>query len=359
MVIFHIEAKKVRCGLQPDVTNFIKLLGPDSLYLFFVLSSFLLTYLLLVEAKTSGDISVKNFYVRRALKIWPLYLLIIGIVFFVVPIISPMLFHPAETAYIAKALPTYPTSFIMFLCMVPNLAHLILPQVICGVQCWSLGIEEQFYLFWPVLVKSLRKRPILMCTVFGAGLFITYFGVSFCRDIFSGSSSQADDALKILAMFGTDLVMNLRYMLIGAIAAVAFFLKKDLVARFLYTPFARVAILTLLVTCISGMRMPYPNLVCGMVFGLLVLTLTDENLKLLKSPLLVYLGTISYGLYMYHLLAINLVIGQAVKVSPEYVNIALYTAALPLTIVMSVVSYELFEKQFLRLKDKFSTVKSS
>src|SRR5581483_122872 len=128
--------------------------------LFFVLSGFLITRILL-DAKESGD-SLKNFYARRCLRIWPLYYGLMLFLFVIVPRIRPsesgMIFAPHSSPWWA-----FPLFLQTFLLHSPSEATGPL-----GVT-WSLAVEEQFYLIWPWIIRycspqRLQRLAILvMC----------------------------------------------------------------------------------------------------------------------------------------------------------------------------------------------------
>ena len=73
VIVYHLERLKMRYGLpNRAVKSVIETLGPLGVVLFFVLSGFLITYLLLVEVRGTGTVNVRDFYLRRILRIWPL-----------------------------------------------------------------------------------------------------------------------------------------------------------------------------------------------------------------------------------------------------------------------------------------------
>lgn len=117
---------------------------------FFVISGFLITYLLLKECAQTGSLSVRNFYARRALRILPVYLVYLAVVF-VLQMFTPL--RQFGSAWAANL--TFTTNF----------AHLVWPTG----HLWSLAVEEQFYLLWPILlsVAGLQKtrRIILLLLV--------------------------------------------------------------------------------------------------------------------------------------------------------------------------------------------------
>src|SRR5687767_5472241 len=131
-------------GFSPVVTEFLltaKEAGAFGLDLFFALSAYLITELLLREHATRGTFSVSAFYVRRALRIWPLYFVFLALTVFVIPTIIP-----AE-----RFGPIYIVSFALFVgnwvCATNGLPFSVASPL------WSISIEEQFYIGWPLLLR--------------------------------------------------------------------------------------------------------------------------------------------------------------------------------------------------------------
>jgi peptidoglycan/LPS O-acetylase OafA/YrhL len=116
--------------------------GAAGVDLFFALSAFLITSLLLKERQETGEISLKYFYLRRILRIWPLYFLVIAL--------GIVLSHTVAN----QNLPWY--YIAGYLLFVGNWVHAVFgrPESI-AFPLWTVSIEEQFYLFWPLIVKVL------------------------------------------------------------------------------------------------------------------------------------------------------------------------------------------------------------
>ena len=91
VIVHHVELTKAFLGL-PNIAGVraIPVIGPLGVVLFFVLSGFLITYLLLVEERTAGRISIRRFYTRRILRIWPLYYVVVSAGLFLLPHISAL-----------------------------------------------------------------------------------------------------------------------------------------------------------------------------------------------------------------------------------------------------------------------------
>ncbi|MBK8094069.1 MAG: acyltransferase [Verrucomicrobiaceae bacterium] len=123
--------------------------------MFFVLSGFLITYLLLEEETKTGTISVRHFYVRRILRTWPLYFLVVALALFVWPVFFPIIAgeHTSAIRHSIAGLACYAL-------LLPNLAAIFLHPLPFAGQTWSIGVEEQFYLVWPVLMKVFQTQNL-------------------------------------------------------------------------------------------------------------------------------------------------------------------------------------------------------
>src|SRR5687768_571572 len=141
VIVAHVEAFKKFAQL-PNIgdAKVIRHLGPQGVKIFFVLSGFLITYLLLSEMKVKGQIAVKKFYVRRILRIWPLYFLIAILGLFLLPqVFSPDYFPQ-------KVYPHFAVKAILIFLMLPNVVYLVFGHIFSLGILWSIGTEEQFYL---------------------------------------------------------------------------------------------------------------------------------------------------------------------------------------------------------------------
>ena len=123
----------------------------DGVTLFFVISGFLITYLLMQELSKTKTIDIPKFYVRRILRIWPIYYLYIFVVIGV-------LFWVGNESDILNYTLLY---YVFFAANIPFLSAAGIALI---VHYWSIGVEEQFYLFWPWLVK-LSKNKIVIITL--------------------------------------------------------------------------------------------------------------------------------------------------------------------------------------------------
>jgi peptidoglycan/LPS O-acetylase OafA/YrhL len=136
--------------------------GHLSVSFFFVLSGFLITYLMLEEQETTGKFNVKNFYIRRIFRIWPLYYCVLIFSYFIYPFIKTKLGYVDQNPYSLIHQLLFLANFDNIRIHVNDLVG-VAPMMI-GIN-WSVSIEEQFYLGWPLLFKIAKARHFwIVCT---------------------------------------------------------------------------------------------------------------------------------------------------------------------------------------------------
>lgn len=311
--------------------------GYAAVAVFFVLSSYLITELLLREHDRSAKIDVPAFYARRALRIWPLYFLFLILMLIVEPRLGMPGIPAADVPWYLAFLGNWQ---IVWNGQIPRSAAQIL---------WTVAIEEQFYLVWPLLIAFISpKRLGWMCAallVFGQlTRFILVASGSPYHAIHFHTCVQFDSiawggllAVAIRHGWLRHWPLSLRRGMFigGAILAVA---TQRLLAE--DKPFA------------AWPMAAYP------LFALAALLVVagamrshEHEPSWLTHPWLVRLGKISYGLYIWHLLAIVLTYKFG-WCRPQSVWTSLY--ALPLTIGLAEVSYHWIERPFLRWKEQFA-----
>lgn len=145
--LHHTEIVRQIFGL-PHLANLpsVAAMGKTGVILFFVISGFLITHLLLQEKQQAKTIAVGNFYLRRILRIWPLYFLIIGIALLIAPQTALLQLPNFETALNSQ---TIRPILLLFIFILPNMVYVHYGIVPYAAQTWSIGTEEQFYLLWP------------------------------------------------------------------------------------------------------------------------------------------------------------------------------------------------------------------
>jgi len=319
--------------------------GAFGVDLFFALSAYLITTLLIREEKDRGTIDVRAFYVRRILRIWPLYFFFIAV--------AALVPYWDKTQHLSWH---YIAGYLL---LAGNWVYVWrgLPHSIAN-PLWSVSIEEQFYLLWPVALRRLSRRQVVFAAVcllalanlariwvvsrHGLGASIEYNTFARIDAIALGILAAyvlGDDApaLRLIARIGLATGSLLAWLLVAAFV--------DLNAQTEVAP-------------MMGTLIGRPVVALGAA-GLLLATMgaPAAGAQFLKNPVLTYLGRISYGLYVYHgaglLLATHLVRINTVK---GYAFFAL--AGFAFTVLFSAISYRWLEKPFLRMKERFAVVRS-
>lgn len=362
VVFHHCEQYKYWEGL-PNIWGvegvlgvFLDSIGNKAVSIFFVLSGFLITYLLLAEIQRTKTVSLKKFYVRRTLRIWPVYYLVLIVAFFILPFITNI----GDWNTLLEE--NYMTALGIYLVIFPNLLRATSVQVVGANQAWSVGVEEQFYLLWPLLVKLFHKVFVPFLLIF----IVLKMGVQWASGV--GADAMAGSTLgTALDKFHTvwDL-FRIEQMSVGALGAWYLFEQRDDVLKWIYAPVTQYVALALFA---SFFLVEYHflgiTLIEAFVFLVLIMNVsTNEKFFLkLKSTKYDKLGDMSYGIYMYHTICITLTITLLQKLGLEenvpVFNVLLYTVAYGATLILSYLSYEYFEKYFLKFKEKFMVVKSA
>lgn len=300
---------------------------------FFVLSSYLITTILLEYRGSPGFF--RNFYARRSLRIWPIYFLALF-----AGVAANSLFHVGGSL---EALPYYLT-------YTQNVQYYWggrLPDFIHGYDhTWSLALEEQYYLIWPIAVYLLGRRTLIALSLLALGVSVAWRASGLNSSVLGARCDGfALGGLLALLLAGRDLDQESRARWgrgFGALLAVN--------------------MIPLAWMMREGYDRDLPVLLFSIAFfavvGLLVIRSGDAWLAPMRSPVLIYVGAISYGLYLYHnpvhyAVEIGLrKLGIRLPLTPGY---PAWRAALEvaLSFGVAVTSWHLIEKPILRLKKRF------
>ena len=324
LVIFHNETVKYPF-LHLDRIFANGWMGVD---LFFVLSGLLITGILLETKPSAGYF--RNFYARRCLRIWPLYYASLFFMFVIIPWLSPA---QGKTVF-ERGSPwwAFPLYLQNFLIPIPENATGLL-----GVT-WSLAIEEQFYLVWPLIVRfssTLLLRWIavaVVCLSPVLRLFLAAAGVDIYANTFSRLDGLMAGALLAILIRSTDFVPSR-------------FLGKAWLALCIATPLA-------FLTEAADARWIVFSMSAVASASLVYLALFSSHTWLqraLRNRFLVYTGTISYGLYLLHKIPFNLGTALHLNQYPVLAAPILLAAAYG----VAALSWNLLEKPFLNLKRFF------
>lgn len=302
--------------------------------MFFSLSGFLITYLLLKEKRSSGSIHIKNFYMRRVLRIFPLYYLYLGLILMLLSFFGTGI---------------YWESVLFYVFMLGNVPFLLGTPIDYLGHFWSLGVEEQFYLFWPFLVKKL-KNPLKWVLILLLFLIVLKLGVRVYDVLYHQSN---------MSFFYTVLHVNrFQCMMIGALGAILI-IRDHPVLRFLRNRVVEVICWGIIVLAACNQfhiaSVLDNEFIALVTLVLIIQQISDKRIWIsLDKRIFNWLGDISYGLYIFHPLVI-LLASKCFRFSGESTvleYILCYGVIFAGTIGISYVSYITFERFFLRIKER-------
>ena len=349
---------------SPFFSYFIKTVGKNGVYLFFVLSGFLITYLLLKEKEKYQTILFKKFFLRRIFRIWPLYYLIVIIGFILIPFLTHSfdLFEniPYYSNLISNLNNYSAESFLLYLFFMPNVAlyyyHFYLPGCF---QAWSVGVEEQFYILWPILILIFARKIIIWVFLLLFTSFV-FCQIYYQYILYTDFSNNLSFVNWIMQRFHLVMrIIPIEFMTIGAIGGFFYIYYKDKITNFSKSKFVYLGIvfLVFIFMFFSLFLIYFQNIILGFLFLFLILiTISEDNTIVFRNKQMSYLGKISYGIYMYHPFVMFLVFPFANSYFNDssitlYYNLFVYVFVFSLTILLSHFSYKHFESVFIKIKD--------
>ena len=351
VVMHHSETIKRKNGIENYEWLGLFRNGGNAVTFFFVLSGFLITYLLLKENGITGNIKIKTFYFKRIRRIWPLYFLLVFIGTIGLPFAFSVLNVNYEMPYKLEQ------TWAFFLFFLPGLVTFFFGHHILE-PLWSIGVEEVFYLIWAPLFKINKNKilPLLLSVIILKSLF-TFLGIFVIHnELFN----------YIVSTF------KFESMAIGGLGAYFVYARIQSTNHLLIfkIPIQIVLFLTLIVylTFHSNIDNTYWNaifkspILSSFVIDILFLyvivciSTVENSIIKLRNKTLSFLGEISYGIYMYHMLVIFATIlflkNYLIEMNSPWNQVVFYSVITFFTITISALSKYLFENYFLNFKKK-------
>lgn len=321
---------------KENFLHFFSKAGGIGVSFFFVLSGFLITYILILDKLNNERILLKKFFKRRILRIWPLYYAMVLFAFCTPFIIKFLHLSSSSEGYEPHwffTITFLENYVIMYKESFPNVSPLRV--------MWSLCIEEHFYIIWGLIFYFISLRNIPKLIIFS---IITSFIFKIIYGIYNIST--------------LDILTNIDMFAFGAIPAYLFVFYKEFISKIEQIPAIykySFALFVLLIIVLASNNLLFSetilnSVIFGMLFSVLILfTLGERNaFKISDQSILTWLGKYTYGLYLFHTICINFFD----KIANNY-NLSWYIIILMsfvTTVFLSFLSYHLFEKQFLKLK---------
>jgi peptidoglycan/LPS O-acetylase OafA/YrhL len=358
VIIGHCQAILFKINIRV-YSPYSDKLGSFGVDFFFVLSGFLISYLLIREIEETETVKVRNFYFRRFLRIWPLY--------FAVGITS-ILCGTFFSHYFGGWL-GYPSTEQSWGQMLENLWYLgtfsINFQTLWKIgnqfqvgHFWSLAVEEQFYLIWAPVFLLFRKRLLLIILIFIAvGLLLNL---------------PPNTWYPQFSYFQYNFTAN-RFLQFGTGALFAWLLHRGFLTPQYSLPkiqsyLLQLAVLTPMMMFLMGNhyydefhKEGYEQIANTLIsVSIIAVAIAHYSILHFEFSWLKYLGKISFGIYVFHIFAVRVVahvLGQYghtpwIERNPMFHFLFPFWATL-FAILLSALSYEYLEKPFLKLKSKF------
>jgi peptidoglycan/LPS O-acetylase OafA/YrhL len=321
-----------------DVISNIGGFGVD---LFFTLSAYLITELLMREKERFGRLDVRAFYARRILRIWPLY------------------FGFLAACFAASRLfPVLQIGWKFFACFAVFLGNFALALIgltpgLTMVPLWSVCVEEQFYITWPLIARHLSRRGV---AISGASIWV----LSICCRWLVIREGLSVHLIEIGTLCRLDPIacgMLLSSFLGGSTEPKLKISRRKLVL-------IGADLWAFAGLCLYHSSTPTPlDFIVGfpaVAIGCGAFTLAAIGAgSWMFNRRLIYLGRISYGLYVYHGAAILMTLALFAPVPGWLKWLICPLLSLGLTIAVSAISYRWFETPFLRLKTRYQYIRSA
>lgn len=317
---------------------------------FFVLSGFLITYLLAKEKSTTGAVNAKRFMMRRIFRIWPLYYLGVCMAYANVTISRHYAFG-INSGYMPNIL--FSATFTENIKMIiednfPNGAPLRV--------FWSLCVEEQFYILWIILFKTIKFKHL-------SKVLVLLIAAAWCYRIISPSF------LHNTMMTDLDLISKLDYFCIGGLLALYIVTDAANVKKLqsFFIPRIQLPIICLcffffyfvqiLPNSIINNPVYFPTL-SATIFTVLIacFILPSAKYRIPNNSFIGKWGNISYGLYVYHtpVILVLMVLFKALHWQTSWFSLTVFILfSFFITLIISYLSYKFIEKPFLNLRNKY------
>ncbi|MBJ6144628.1 acyltransferase [Hymenobacter sp. BT559] len=353
---FKVFLLHLPLAIPSPVLSYLKRGGGIGVQFFFVLSGFLITYLLVADKLTRGQVDIRRFFIRRSLRIWPLFYAMVGLAFLLPDAWADRWgLHMVGGGYV----PDWRFSFTFL----ENYKMLLAdnsPRTTPLPVFWSLCIEEHFYLVWMLLVFLLpvRRLPWFLLACLPLACLFRYLEP---LALPTNTQVETNDLLTHLDVFAVGGLLGywvatdypgfsarvnswplpLRYGIMSVVLVAVLFQVDVLpyVPRSLFNVFR-------------------PLLIATLFSALIALFLPAHSAIRLKSRVLAYLGTISYGLYVFHIVVIHVAFQYCllyhITLDTWGKGTVMFLVTFGGSVVLSSLSFHYFEQPFLRLRDRLA-----
>jgi peptidoglycan/LPS O-acetylase OafA/YrhL len=357
----HVEQYAEWLSMPHGYGPSLQALGRQGVELFFVLSGYLITYRMLREREATGRVSIPRFYLRRALRIWPLYYVAVFAVFQVVPWMVHHVAGPTVRDASGWYLDGIPGDgrLTWYLLLLPHIAYVTLPPVLCGTHLWSIGVEEQFYLLWPWLLRLAGRRPLAMFTIVVAASF------ALNDALFPWGESLrpwlGDDNLESMRMYADH--AHVEAMAIGAFVAWAAVHERPALERLASDPWTRAFAYIALPLGWYFFRNWHTEIGPALIYAFALAALSHgPKSRFLDWAPIRAVGVRSYALYVVHPFALfvtGVVFDRAGWLEGPHARWPYVAFGFAASLGLAAAAYRFVEAPGLALKDRWGQARSS
>jgi peptidoglycan/LPS O-acetylase OafA/YrhL len=339
---FHAYKPEFGASLFQQILFFIYSKLTLSIDVFFVLSAFLLTLLGINEFQKNGRFSFKNYFIRRALRIWPLYYLLMFLSFVIIKMFAQ---HLGEQV-------TFPPAswYLFFVSNYYSIGHVFFLQLL-----WTLSVEEQFYLIWGFCLLLFQKNlKIVMAVFVSISIVFNFWGAVQNKSIYFHTLTYLFDmmagAYAAYCVNKNNHISQWTLKLIGFKSLLFYFFLPIFFFFCYFIDKSLTGQLNNVFTVV--MRFGFIIYCCLVIIDQMINP--KKVLNFSKRAFLVYIGKISYGLYCFHGFVITFCGLILKKYQIEIPSFLWALILLLITIFIASISYRFFEKPFLNLKEKLA-----
>ena len=355
VVFQHFNTFAANFGFTPLDIPILPRLSFLAVQFFFAGSGFLITYLLFWEFRSFGKLDLSSYFMRRLLRIWPGYYLLVAISFLLY-YLFPVLSIPGLSESFYQSRPEL--GFTPNLLFLPHIIPFFLPTPPFTHHLYTIGIEEQFYLIWGLVIFYLGWRfktwmPMLLLAI----LFLTLL-----HDLFY--DCRFSEGVNSFLRLCWSAITYVRYsristFLIGSLCAIAVIREQRWLALFSHST-GRLVFQILFLASLLFVNFQFwgaDELGALLMMGCLLFAHYDARQNtFLKQPKLRWLGKISFGIYLYHIIAISIAFNLIRGADLDVNGVALLAAAIAataLSVLFGWISYRYFERIFLNIQVRF------
>ncbi|MFT6310274.1 MAG: peptidoglycan/LPS O-acetylase OafA/YrhL [Porticoccus sp.] len=310
--------------------------GHHGVTLFFIISGFLITSLLIREKRRNRTIFLGKFYIRRALRIFPVYY---GVIF-----IYSLL------VYVIERDSQYGQSFfnnlIYFITYTSNYFVSLNGDRVIFYFAWSLAAEEQFYMLWPAIEKWLSDSMAILCA-----LLLILLSLLASNHLIP----LTEQGMVTLILENIAIPICVGVLLAHAMDHQTSFKKMfHLIENKL--SFVIFSLISLILICYTNELLIVSYVALALALASAIISNNHSLNRILNSRFFVEIGTVSYGIYLFHMLALNLS-RKLLPSQDNFTDLILYEASLfmltsLIAFLVAKLSFRYFESYFLALKDR-------